>query len=1589
MKNVYLAIAVKLLVLSYFDAYTQTRPSSTISQNIYGVCVGCQISNANNAWDNDISTFTSLEVNLAGLGGRGEVEYGFTSSIPQNDLIKFNLQFSGGGLLTGLANTEIFQRLSVQLLDNSGGVLATYNNLNTAQIDVISGADNTFELRIINPDAATRRIRIISGDLLSLGLASRDLYIYDILHTENQIIPVSTVESSGIANTLLCVGCVVQNDTHATSTFDLNSSYTNFSVPLSVNLGAGYLYSRYTWGGTQYSGNDYDIYLTFENPNLLTLGSELLFLEDNNISVLITYADGSSESIQYGDPKLVAADVLGVGSGRFYMQIDADDTKSISKVEPRFGGSLVNGINVLRLYNVFVAESSATPPSVGDNEATATISTALRIDEYVNGQTLLTVSDNDGLLTSAVISSGSLPLGTQLDPISGEITVSDVSNLQDGDFDISIETTDVLGGSSTIDVTLSIKPADQEAVYTVLPALPISDYTIGDTLAVAADADGNITAAIKDSGDLPVGTNLNADGSITVGDPSLLQAGIHTSNVTTTDENGGTTSNTVAITLHPADQEAVYTVIPAKPVDMYNDNDILATVIDANGGITQAELESGSLPPGVVLDTDGTIIVNNATSLVAGSYPLDIKTTDLNGGTSNNIVTIIINPSDTEAVYSVLPAKNSDLYANGDVVASVSDADGAIVSATIGAGTLPTGMSLATDGEITVADESLISNGSTVVTVTTTDENGGTTDNVIAITVNAGGDPDIEAVYTVSDSKPVNDYVNGDVVATVNDEDGAIVSASVLVGSIPAGMTLNADGSITISDASSIVEGSNAIVILTTDVLGGTSSSNVNITTNPVDLESVYTLLPTLPANDYDNGDTLATVEDLNGDIVSATIDAGSLPNGVSIENDGTIIVTDESLLLSGENTLTVVTTDENGGTSDNTISLVILPDDEESVYDVTEASPVDELNNGDTLATVTDANGVIIDAIVVGVIPDGIDVSVDGTVTVSDSSLLTPGDVVLTIITTDENGGITENIVTISIGTADNEAIYTIEPPKRVDQYENKEIIATVSDEDGEIISAEINSGILPAGLDLLDNGSIIVDDSSALVAGTYNVDITTEDENGGNTTSQVELQINEGDQEAVYMVYEAKSVDSYSSDDTLATVSDGDGQIVTSTVISGTLPAGTAIAADGMISVTNEEMLIAGTYPISIHTIDELGGSTNNTINIVINSNSSTGSEDADAEYTVEDTKPADEYNEGDIIATVSDPDGAIDSAYVKEGVIPEGLILLPDGTIKVEDSTKLVPQGVVITISTIDENGGTTDSQLTLSIGQNDKEAEYTVFESKTVENYATNDTLASVSDPDGHIVNAILLEGELPEGVVLSNDGTITISDTGVLVAGKSTVTIKTEDEKGGITEHQMLLEIYPDEVDTPEVEVKNPKPSDEYQAGDTLIIVRTDTVFIEVIVDRGNLPPGVEVDDDGNVIVDTPEDLEPGEYIITIVYIYPDGSEESEDVPVVILNPLRPVEPLSGFSPDGDGQNDFWQIIDIEHHPNNHVKIYNRWGELVFVQNNYDNQSNSWKGNANVGSMRTGSGKLPSSTYFYILDLKNGNAPITGYIVLKY
>jgi len=79
----------------------------------------------------------------------------------------------------------------------------------------------------------------------------------------------------------------------------------------------------------------------------------------------------------------------------------------------------------------------------------------------------------------------------------------------------------------------------------------------------------------------------------------------------------------------------------------------------------------------------------------------------------------------------------------------------------------------------------------------------------------------------------------------------------------------------------------------------------------------------------------------------------------------------------------------------------------------------------------------------------------------------------------------------------------------------------------------------------------------------------------------------------------------------------------------------------------------------------------------------------------------------------------------------------------------------------------------------------------------------------------------------------------------------------------------------------------------------------------------------------------------------------------------------------GFSPNGDNIGDTWFIEGQEEFPNTRVEVFNRWGNRVFLSNEYQNDwDGTWEGDP-----------LPDGTYFYLIDFRNGEQPRSGFVVI--
>lgn len=124
--------------------------------------------------------------------------------------------------------------------------------------------------------------------------------------------------------------------------------------------------------------------------------------------------------------------------------------------------------------------------------------------------------------------------------------------------------------------------------------------------------------------------------------------------------------------------------------------------------------------------------------------------------------------------------------------------------------------------------------------------------------------------------------------------------------------------------------------------------------------------------------------------------------------------------------------------------------------------------------------------------------------------------------------------------------------------------------------------------------------------------------------------------------------------------------------------------------------------------------------------------------------------------------------------------------------------------------------------------------------------------------------------------------------------------------------------------------------------------------------------------------------------------YANDDSDSDGIPNYLDSDLGPtqvdeLDVINVITPNGDGIHDVLTINSIEDYPNNTVKIYNRWGVLVYVTKSYNTTGNVFDGTSEGRVTVDKDNKLPVGTYFYIIDFEDpsGNMKqVSGYLYIN-
>ena len=527
-------------------------------------------------------------------------------------------------------------------------------------------------------------------------------------------------------------------------------------------------------------------------------------------------------------------------------------------------------------YNVYIDETNTTPlPGNGPNDAYQTargtnLGTAESVTQIAVGPpvfssaastsfseavagTFAVTATGDGPITYT--ETGTLPSGVTL-ASNGTLAGSPASGTA-GSYPITITATDAKSDTTTQSFTLTVGAS--APVFTSAASTSFAENSAG-TFAVTATGDTPIT--YSETGALPSGVTLGTDGTL-AGTPALGTAGSYPVTITATDTNSATT--TQAFTLTVTDNGPVFTSAASTS---FAENAAGTFSVTATGDTPITYSETGALPSGVTLGTDGTLAGTPAFG-TAGSYPITITATDTNSATATQAFTLTVTAggpvftSGTSTSFAENSAGTFAVTATGDTPITYSET-----------GALPSGVTLGTDGTL-AGTPAFGTAGSYPITITATDTNSATATQAFTLTVTAGG-----PVFTSGTSTTFNENAAGTFSVTATGDTPITYSET---GALPSGVTLGTDGTLAGTPAFGTA-GSYPITITATD-------------TNSATATQAFTLTVTAGGPVFTSGTSTSFAENSAGTFaVTATgntpitySETGALPSGVTLGTDGTL----------------------------------------------------------------------------------------------------------------------------------------------------------------------------------------------------------------------------------------------------------------------------------------------------------------------------------------------------------------------------------------------------------------------------------------------------------------------------------------------------------------------------------------------------------------------------------------------------------------------------------------------------------------------------------------------------------------------------
>jgi len=1174
-------------------------------------------------------------------------------------------------------------------------------------------------------------------------------------------------------------------------------------------------------------------------------------------------------------------------------------------------------------------------------------------------------SDNDGTIANYLWSQTAGPNAATL--VNSNSTSLTASDLIEGSYTFLLTASDNDGAQGSDEMKVLV---NAEAVNEAPTANAGTDQTITlPTNSVqlngsGSDTDGTITTyqwfKINGPGSFNISDNNIADPVI-----SNLTEGSYTFRLRVGDDGGKTGVDQVKINVLPevvnqspdADAGADKTLTLPD-----NSTDLTGTASDPDGSITSTQWSQLSGPSGITLSGESSLVLS-LSDLVSGNYRFRLEITDNDGATDTDDVNVTVNnanqpPSAFAGNDVVLNLPTNSISITG----TANDADGTIASTnwTQQDGDVPT--ITIVGNQLNLAD---LTEGIYIFRFEVTDNDGASASDEIKITVNGtNSKPVVNAGPNRSITLPTNSI---NISGASSDADGSVASVIWTKVSGPTATLTNANNN-TLT-ASGLVEGVYIFRLSATDNDGATAFDDMQL-----EVKAAFVNQPPL-ADAGENIEIFLPVSSVTlnglGSDPDGAIDSyqwSKVSGPAATLANATTPTLSVSGLIEGTYNFRLTVVDDAGANATDVAQVIVYPE-------ATNQNPVANAGTNKTIVLPTNninLNGSAVDN-------DGDIVRYLWSQTQGPNSAILSNANAATLIVTamvegeylfeleveDDDGAIDADIVRVIVLPSNANVEPVADAGPDIDIYlptNNINIIGSGSDDDGTIDSYAWTKTSGPSAT--LTNINTPILSASNLVEGLYRFRLRVTDDDGAIAESSMKLRV---------LPEEANSLPSVNAgeDKTLilpdsianffGIASDTDGSIVT--YLWEQISGNAAILTDENTINLIVSGLEEGVYRFRLTVTDNDGASNSDEIKLSVLPSTANNLPVANAgnDFTVKLPE-----NTAIINGSATDADGDIVS-YAWDKLSGPAATLLNEDTpnLTLED---LQAGRYEFILEVEDNDGGLDTDEIVLTVLPASANLNPEVDAGDDIDipiNELPFTINASASDSDGTIDSFVWTQVS-GDPVNLSDENTLNLTiESGA--EGFYEFSISVTDDRGAVASDLIAVNILPDDS----------RPAPVINAGqDTTIILPNNSIVLDVEVISQNLINSYQwMQLGGPAVTLLPADtsaielagLVKGTYEFEITVTDVDSLQGSDILLVFVKDEVLENDFPKIFTPNGDGQNDFWLVDDLERIENCSLSIYDTTGRIVYQSSNYQND---WSGTSNGVALNAGA-------YYYIFDCSDG------------